>query len=188
MTDDVILKAAHVLTKGGLILYPTDTVWGIGCDATNETAVQRIFRLKKRFNEKSMIILSASVKDIEPYVVTLSSLHRQLLSENTYPQTVILPNACRLAPSVIPLEKTIAVRCPQHDFCQRLLKIFQKPIVSTSANVSGEKTPTALSEITDTIRNGVDFIVPKRYDTNATKRASRIITIDENNQIIILRK
>ena len=98
--NDIIAQTVCVLETGGLILYPTDTVWGIGCDATNETAVQRIFQLKKRADNKSMIILSASPDDIEPYVDNLSIVHRLLLIDNTIPQTVILPKARRLASSV----------------------------------------------------------------------------------------
>lgn len=185
--NDIIAQTVCVLETGGLVLYPTDTVWGIGCDATNETAVQRIFQLKKRADNKSMIILSASPDDIEPYVDNLSMVHRLLLIDNTIPQTVILPKARRLASSVIPSEQTIAVRCPKHAFCQQLLTVFQKPIVSTSANISGETPPTTLSQINPAILNGVDLIIPEQYDIGSTHQPSRIVKTDENGLLIILR-
>lgn len=188
MIDTSILdQTVAILNKGGLILYPTDTVWGIGCDATNEIAVQRIFKLKQRSETKSMILLIESPQMILPYVSSLTPLAKQLLMENNTPQTVILPNAHGLAPSVLPPEKTVAVRCPKHDFCLHLLKAFGKPLVSTSANISGQPAACTYSDIHPLIIQGVDFVVPAVYEKGATKKPSRIVAINKDNTLTVLR-
>ncbi len=187
MDTDIIKQTVTVLNKGGLILYPTDTVWGIGCDATNEIAVQRVFKLKQRSETKSMILLIESPQMIQPYISSLTPFAQQLLTENETPQTVILPHAHGLAPSVLPPEKTVAVRCPKHEFCLHLLHAFGKPLVSTSANISGQPAACTYSDIHPLIIQGVDFIVPALYEKGATKKPSRIVTINKDDTLTLLR-
>lgn len=183
----IIRETVAVLNQGGLILYPTDTVWGIGCDATNEKAVQRIFDLKQRPSTKSMILLIESPDKIQPYVSDLTSRMRCLLTENRIPQTVILPNASGLPHSLVASTQSIAVRCPKQTFCLQLLKAFGKPLVSTSANLSGQPTAALYTDISPLLLKGVDFIVPKRYEKGATKQPSRIIKIESDGSITVLR-
>ncbi len=185
--DTVVAKAVTVLKQGGIIIYPTDTVWGIGCDATNEQAVQRIFELKQRPESKSMIILVESVAHIKPYVWEITKHHQKLLEQSTVPQTVILPHAFGLAPAVMPLEKTIAVRCPKHVFCRALLRSFERPLVSTSVNISGEAPATTFSEINPKLMMDVDYVIPAVFESGATGKSSRIVTIDEAGKVIVLR-
>ncbi len=185
--ESVVTECVTVLKHGGIILYPTDTIWGIGCDATNETAVRRIFELKKRPDSKSMILLIDTPDMIKPYVNTLSEMSSRLLTDSSEPQTVIIPQAVNLAPSVMPPEKTIAVRCPNHLFCRRLLNVLGKPIVSTSANLSGMPAAITLSDIHPLLKKGVDYIVPAVFEENATGRPSRIVRVDEAGNVVRLR-
>ncbi len=180
-------KALAVLERGGVIIYPTDTVWGIGCDATNEQAVRRIFELKQRPESKSMILLVASAVQIEPYVDAITQQHQDLLQQSNVPQTVILPRAHGLASSVMSVEKTIAVRCPKQVFCQALLRVFGRPLVSTSVNLSGELPATVFREINPSLLAGVDYIVPAEFEAGATRKSSRIVAVNANEQVVVLR-
>lgn len=184
----VIEKAVGILNNGGVILYPTDTVWGIGCDPTNESAVQRVFDLKQRPTNKSMILLVDSPDRIQPYVRSLSPFAKRLLTESETPQTVILPEAFGFAPSVLPMQKTVAVRCPKHEFCLRLLRAFGKPLVSTSANLSGEPSARTYRELSERLMQGVDYVIPEQYEAGSTQKASRIILLNPDESLTVLRE
>lgn len=163
--------AAEVLRKGGLILYPTDTVWGIGCDATNEEAVARIYALKRSQNKKSMLVLCASADMTVGYVDRAPGIAFEVQEMATSPLTLILPGAAGVAANLIPEEGTLGVRIPDHEFCQGLLRRFGRPIVSTSANITGEPTPKRLPEIAREIVDGVDYVVNPPFRRAADRKA-----------------
>lgn len=181
-------EAVKVLRAGGLILYPTDTVWGIGCDATNEEAVQRIYTLKQSENKHSMLVLCASADEIVRYVNRAPGIAFEVMEMATSPLTLILPGAVGVAKNLIPDEGTLGVRVPDHAFCQLLLRKLGRPLVSTSANISGEKTPRTLSEITPEIVAGVDYVVNPRFEGRPTGKSSSIIAFGENGEVRVIRE
>jgi L-threonylcarbamoyladenylate synthase len=170
-----IKECVNVLNQGGLILYPTDTIWGIGCDATDEAAVEIIFELKKRPAEKSMIVLMASEKDILKYTGAPDLAAFDFLSQTKKPTTMIFDMAIGLAPNLVGADGSIGIRLVRDAFCQALLKRFQKPIVSTSANESGNAAPAFYKDISDVIKNGVDYIVHHRRDDEEPRSASAVV-------------
>ena len=147
------------LKRGGLILYPTDTVWGIGCDATNEKAVEKIYKLKRRSDEKAMIVLVADEKDIMQHVAAPDLSLFDYLDKATKPTTVVYEGALGFADNIVAKNGSIAIRICKDEFCRQLIKRFRKPIVSTSANISGMPAPKFFKEISDEIKSGVDYIV-----------------------------
>ena len=179
--------AAEVLRKGGLILYPTDTVWGIGCDATNEEAVARIYALKRSQNKKSMLVLCASADMTVGYVDRAPGIAFEVQEMATSPLTLILPGAAGVAANLIPEEGTLGVRIPDHEFCQGLLRRFGRPIVSTSANISGQPAPRTYSEISQDIRQGVDLIVDPSLEGHPTRKASSIIRVGLSGEVNVIR-
>ncbi|MBR5464860.1 MAG: threonylcarbamoyl-AMP synthase [Alistipes sp.] len=181
-------EAAKILKAGGLILYPTDTVWGIGCDATNEEAVQRIYALKQSENKHAMLVLCPSADEIVRYVNRAPGIAFEVMEMATSPLTLILPGATGVAKNLIPDEGTLGVRVPDHEFCQRLLRKLGRPIVSTSANISGEKTPRTLPEITAEIVAGVDYVVNPRFQGRSTGKSSSIIAFGENGEVQVIRE
>lgn len=181
-------KAVETLRRGGLILYPTDTVWGIGCDAANPEAVEKIYALKRSQDKKGMLILVDSMDRAVRYVGKVPDVAWQLFEFADKPLTLILPNAAGVAGNLIPEEKTIGIRIPRHDFCQAMLRRFGRAVVSTSANISGEPTPAYFDEISDEIKNGVDFVVDPVYEKGATGKASSIIMLGEGGEIKIIRQ
>lgn len=181
-------EAVKVLRAGGLILYPTDTVWGIGCDATNEEAVQRIYALKQSENKHAMLVLCASADEIVRYVNRAPGIAFEVMEMATSPLTLILPGAVGVAKNLIPDEGTLGVRVPDHAFCQLLLRKLGRPLVSTSANISGEKTPRTLSEITPEIVAGVDYVVNPRFEGRPTGKSSSIIAFGENGEVRVIRE
>jgi len=166
------------------ILYPTDTVWGLGCDATNEEAVKKIYQLKNREESKSLIILVNSIEMLQDYVENIHEKALQILKESKKPTTIIYNNPKGLAPNTIASDNTIAIRIPQDEFCVQLIKEFGKPIVSTSANVSGEPTPKSFSEISEAILKNVDYVVDLHQEKVAEK-SSTILKIEGNDVIVI---
>lgn len=174
-----------VLRSGGLILYPTDTVWGIGCDATNPAAVARVYQLKQRPDEKAMIVLVAEEKDILKYTASPDLSVFDHLSESKKPTTVIYENAIGLADNLVGSDGSIAIRICRDEFCRQLIKRFRKPIVSTSANISGKPVARIFKEITSPIREGVDYIVNYRQDDEETAEPSSIIRWSNGRAIII---
>ncbi len=184
-----INNALEVLRKGGVILYPTDTVWGLGCDATNANAVKRIYEIKKRADNKSMILLSDSVNRLFSYVENIPELAEQLIELSDKPLTIILEGAKNLAENVINKEdKSVGFRVVNDEFCQKLIFQFRKPIVSTSANISGEPTPTIFDEISDEIKNSVDYVVEYRQDDTLKAKPSGIIKLSNDNSIVVIRE
>jgi L-threonylcarbamoyladenylate synthase len=182
-------RAAEVLKRGGIILYPTDTVWGIGCDATNAAAVERIYKLKGSVNKKGMLVLAASPDHAARYTGNVPAVAWQLMEVADKPLTLILPGAAGVAENLIPEEGTIGIRIPNDEFCGMLLRRFGRPIVSTSANKSGDPTPARYEEISDYIKTGVDFAVDKACESKqATHKPSSIIMIGESGEITILRE
>ncbi len=181
-------EAVRILRQGGLILYPTDTVWGIGCDATNTEAVQRIYALKRSENKHAMLVLCASADMIVRYVNRAPGIAFEVLEMAASPLTLILPGAVGVAPNLIPETGTLGVRVPDHDFCRRILRGLGRPIVSTSANISGEATPARLQEVAREIVDGVDFVVNPRFEGKPTRKASAIIAFGEGGEVKVIRE
>ncbi|MDE6499475.1 MAG: threonylcarbamoyl-AMP synthase [Rikenella sp.] len=191
MMEEQIAAGLEVLKRGGMILYPTDTVWGIGCDATNVEAVARIFALKRREDAKSMIVLLDRPEQVVRWVRDVPPMAWELweAAEGAEPLTLILPNGKGLAENLLPPEGSVAIRLVQNEFCRRLIHRLGRPLVSTSANVSGEKTPTAFAEISDTIRRGVDWTAdPAMEEPSATHRSSSIIRLEMDGGFSIVRQ
>ena len=179
-------ECCKVLSSGGLILYPTDTIWGIGCDATNDNAVRKIYQLKKREEKKSMIILVADEKEIFNHVEGPDKKLFNYLSSAKKPTSVIYEHAKNVATNLISDDGTIAIRIVNDDFCKVLITQFKKPIVSTSANISGQASPKNFSEINVAIKNGVDYIVQHRQK-DISSQPSSIIKLNSEGEIEIIR-
>ena len=180
-------EAVEVLKRGGLILYPTDTVWGIGCDATNAEAVARIYALKQRENKHAMLVLCHSAEQVVRYVNRAPGIAFEVMEMASSPLTLILPGAAGVAANLIPEEGTLGVRVPDHEFCQALLRRLGRPVVSTSANISGEKTPKTLPEIAREIVEGVDYVVNPRFQGRPTGKPSSIIAFGEGGEVRVIR-
>lgn len=177
----------QILKKGGLILYPTDTIWGIGCDATNESAVQKIFSLKRRPEKKAMIILLADPRDILKYVSQPDPRIFNYLDAVEKPTTVIYEGAIGLAESLVPSDGSIAIRLVKDVFCRQLIKRFRKPIVSTSANISGEPAPRYFDEISDDVRSEVDYAVHYRQQDKTLQQPSAVIKWNKDGTATVIR-
>ena len=186
--DREIQLAIEVLRKGGIILYPTDTVWGIGCDTTNAEAVAKIYALKRSEEKHSMLVLCRDADMVVRYVDKAPGIAFEVMEMATKPLTLILPGASGVAANLIPETKTLGVRVPDHEFCQKLLYKFGKPIVSTSANISGEATPRSVRDIAKEIIEGVDFMVNPRFQGRPTGQPSSIIAFGERGEVKILRE
>lgn len=180
-------EAVEVLKRGGLILYPTDTVWGIGCDATNAEAVARIYALKQSENKHAMLVLCHSAEQVVRYVNRALGIAFEVMEMASSPLTLILPSAAGVAANLIPEEGTLGVRVPDHEFCQALLRRLGRPVVSTSANISGEKTPKTLPEIAREIVEGVDYVVNPRFQGRPTGKPSSIIAFGEGGEVRVIR-
>jgi len=185
--EEDIQECLKVLKAGGLILYPTDTVWGIGCDATNEKAVDKIFQLKKRSDEKAMIVLVANEKDIMHHVAAPDLSLFDYLQNVTKPTTVVYDDALGFADNLVGNDGSIAIRICNDEFCRNLLKRFRKPVVSTSANISGMPAPKIFNEISGEIKNGVDYIVRYRQTDATFAQPSSLIKWDKG-EVIVLRE
>ena len=182
-----VRKACEVLKNGGIILYPTDTIWGIGCDATNELAVKRIYELKHREDNKAMLVLLDDVGKLASYV-EVPDVAYELLEVNDKPMTIIYPNAKNLAKNLIAQDRTIGIRITSEAFTKALLYRFRKPIVSTSANISGEPSPTCFAEISDAVKSVVDYVVDFRQEETSNPAPSSIIKLGVGGEIQIIRK
>ncbi len=182
-----IKKCLEVLKKDGTILYPTDTIWGIGCDATSQKAVEKIYRLKRRIESKSLIILLADIKEISNYVETFPRIARDLMKKVDRPLTIIYPNAKNLAKNVIAEDNSIAIRIVNNEFCKNLIRTFGKPIISSSANISGEQTPMIFKCISKDIIDHVDYVVNLYQDVLREVKPSRIIKLKANGEFQIIR-
>lgn len=181
-----IEKCLETLRNGGLILYPTDTIWGIGCDATNEKAVEKVYQLKKRSDEKALIVLVADERDIMQHVAAPDLSLFDYLATTVKPTTVIYDGAIGFADNLVGADGSIAIRICNDEFCRHLLKRFRKPIVSTSANISGMLSPKNFKDVSEEIKTGVDQIVQYRQDDETPAQPSSLIKWD-NGKVITLR-
>jgi L-threonylcarbamoyladenylate synthase len=186
--ENDILNCIDILKNGGIFLYPTDTIWGIGCDAADEKAVAKIYEVKERVFSKSMIILVDNVQNLRNLVDEVPEKAIEIIEIADNPTTIIYQNAKNLAPNVIAEDGSVGIRIPNDDFCVELIKQYGKPIVSTSANISGEDAPQNFSEISEKIKNKVDYIVKWRQNDQKKAKASTIILIEKNGELNYIRK
>ena len=183
-----VKAAVETLKAGGIILYPTDTVWGIGCDATNEAAVARVFEIKRRADSKSLITLVANADMLGKYVKVIPEVAINLLEVNDKPMTIIYPDAMGLAPNVVAEDGSAGIRIPMNDFCVAVIRRFHKPIVSTSANISGEPAPAFYEDIPMEIIDAVDWVADPYLEEGATGEPSQIIQVGLHGEIKIIRE
>lgn len=188
MLKDEMNKCLEVLQSGGLILYPTDTIWGIGCDATNEKAVEKVFKLKGRNSGKSLIILLDTENKLESYVREVPAIAYDLIEFAENPLTIIYTGAKNIACNAIPSDGSIGIRIVKHAFCQQLIQRFKKPIISTSANISGEKSPANFSQVSKEIINGVDYVVNLEQDDLSEKNSSAIMKLETSGRFAFIRR
>lgn len=181
-----INNALQTLKQGGLILYPTDTVWGIGCDANNPEAVKKIYELKQREDNKALICLVADDRMLKKYIKKIPEVAFNILDVADSPITIIYDDAQNLAENLIAKDQTIAIRIPNDDFCFQLLRRFNGAIVSTSANISGQPTPKSFKEITPEVLKGVDYVVNLHREKISTKSSS-IIKLSNNGVVKVIR-
>ncbi|MBL7691321.1 MAG: threonylcarbamoyl-AMP synthase [Flavipsychrobacter sp.] len=185
--ENDIKNCVSVVQNGGTILYPTDTVWGLGCDALNEAAVDKIFAIKQRPKEKSLIVLLAEAKDILQYVAAPHPDIIAIVEEFDRPTTVIYENALGFPPNVVNADGSIAIRVTNDPFCKTLIKRLRVPLVSTSANISGHPTAPTYRSVDESVKNGVDYVVHYRREDEALKQPSRLVRIDDMGEMEILR-
>lgn len=187
MKED-IRKACEVMQKGGVILYPTDTIWGIGCDATNAEAVKRVYEIKKRSDSKAMLVLVDNAVKVDFYVDGAPEVAFDLIELTNKPLTIIYDGAKNLAPNLIAEDGSVGIRVTSEEFSNQLCYRFRKAIVSTSANVSGEPSPATFSEISDEIKQAVDYIVQSRQQENKASQSSSIIKLGKGGQVKVIRE
>jgi len=187
IAEKEILVCLNVLAGGGTLLYPSDTIWGIGCDATDPLAVDKVYRLKRKIERKSLIILLDEAKKIRDYVSVVPDIAWDLLKSVDTPLTIIYPDAKNLAANVIADDGSVAIRVVKNDFCRRLIRKFVKPIVSTSANISGHLPPRGFKDIEIEIIKGADHVVDESLDQLQQVKASRIIKLFLNGEFRIIR-
>ena len=197
--EEILAEALETLRSGGTILYPTDTVWGLGCDATCPEAVARIFEIKQRSDSKSLVLLASDLDMVAKYVKEIPSIAVDLVEVNDAPMTIIYPGAIageegapgdrwHLARNTVAADGSVGIRIPLMEWCRQLVFKLGRPIVSTSANISGEPTPQRFSEIPQEIKDAVDFVVPPSVDTDSTGKASQILKVGLRGEIEIIRK
>ena len=181
-------RACEVLRAGGLILYPTDTVWGIGCDATNEEAVRKVYALKQREDSKAMLVLVDNAVKVDFYVKEVPPVAWDLLDVATNPLTIIYSGARNLAPSLLAEDGSVGIRVTEEEFSKQLCFRFRKAIVSTSANISGEPSPKNFAEISEVVKQGVDYIVGYRQNDKQKHKPSSIIKLGPTGELKIIRQ
>jgi len=186
--EQEILKCKELLLQGKILLYPTDTVWGIGCDATNEEAIKKIYALKQRQESKSMIILLDNSDRLPLYVANIPLIAWDLITHTHRPTTYIYPAAQNLPQQLIPADGTIAIRITANSFCKKLIKMLERPLVSTSANISGGATPVTFSEISQHIIDQVDYVVPQIYADSIEYKTSRLVKFLDDYNFIVIRE
>ena len=182
-----IKEACRVMREGGVILYPTDTIWGIGCDATNEEAVRRVYRIKQRADSKAMLVLVDSAVKVDFYVQDVPEVAWDLIEVADKPLTIIYSGARNLAPNLLAADGSVGIRVTNEEFSKRLCQQFRKAIVSTSANVSGQPSPRCFAEISEEIKSAVDYIVKARRDEPAGSKPSGIIKLGEGGLVQVIR-
>ncbi len=181
-------KALDTLKNGGLILYPTDTIWGIGCDATNKEAVERVFALKGRDKSKSLIVLLHNDNQLASYVQDIPEVAYELIEYTEKPLTIVYSKAKNLAENALAEDGSIGIRIVRHPFCEQLLQRFRKPIISTSANISGASSPTCFDDISEEILSGVDYVVTYGQREKGDGKSSTVMKIDPSGKFEFLRK
>ena len=186
--EEDIKKAFEVLVSGGLILYPTDTIWGIGCDAANEKAVHRVYELKRRVDSKALITLLDNPVKLDYYIDEVPSVAWDLIELSEKPLTIIYDGARNVAPNLMAEDGSLAIRITKEKFSQELCKRFRKALVSTSANISGEPAPANFDDISEEIKQGVDYIVKYRQDDTSKSKASSIIKLGKTGEVKIIRE
>ncbi|RHL09727.1 MULTISPECIES: L-threonylcarbamoyladenylate synthase [Bacteroides] len=187
MIED-IKKACQVMNEGGVILYPTDTIWGIGCDATNEEAVRRVYEIKRRSDSKAMLVLVDSPVKVDFYVQDVPEVAWDLIEVADKPLTIIYSGARNLASNLIAEDGSVGIRVTNEEFSKRLCQQFRKAIVSTSANISGQPSPVNYSEITEELKSMVDYVVGYRQEEMGHPKPSSIIKLDKGGVIKIIRE
>jgi len=185
--SEEVNKALEAIKEGGIILYPTDTIWGLGCDATNPDAIKKIYALKQRDDAKSLIILLAEAKDIFRFVANPHPDIVSIIQEFERPTTVIYEQALGLPDNLINMDGSIAIRVTRDPFCKSLIKRLKGPLVSTSANISGELSPGCFADIDTRIKESVDYIVPLRQDELNNMPPSRIVRFDKDGSLSVIR-
>lgn len=185
--EDEIKKACEVMQAGGIILYPTDTIWGIGCDATNEEAVKKVYELKKRVDNKAMLVLIDSPAKLNAYITEVPDIAWDLIEVADKPLTIIYPEAKNLAPGLLAGDGSVGIRVTSEVFSKKLCERFRKPVVSTSANISGEPNAANFGEISEEIKTGVDYIVNYRQDDMKKTTPSGIIKLGQGGLIQVIR-
>lgn len=201
--EKVLTEAIQTLRQGGVILYPTDTIWGLGCDATNPEAVKRIYEIKRRDDSKSLVLLACDLDQIARYVKEIPPMAIDLVEVNDKPMTLIYPGALtypapaegeapksdkyHLAYNAVAADGTVGIRIPLMDFCKRMAEKLGKPVVSTSANISGQASPKKFKDIPEEITSVVDYIVDPRIEATSTGEASQIIKIGLRGEVEIIR-
>ncbi len=201
--EKVLSEAVETMRKGGVILYPTDTVWGLGCDATNPEAVRRVYEIKRRDDSKSLVLLACDLDQIARYIKVIPPMAIDLVEVNDKPMTLIYPGAItypapeqsakgpadryHLAYNAVASDGTVGIRIPMMDFCRNMAKKLGRPVVSTSANISGEPSPKKFKDIPEEITQAVDYIVDARLEAGATGQASQIIKIGLDGEVEIIR-
>src|SRR5580698_6815837 len=188
MLRDEVAKAYKVLQDGGIILYPTDTIWGIGCDATNTEAVEKIYRLKQRNETKSMIILLDTENKLESYISEVNPLAYTLIEYAENPLTLVMPGAKNISPALIGSDGSIGIRVSNHPFCQQLIQRLRKPLVSTSANISGKPSPQYFTQIAPEIIYGVDYVVDVDQHSMEIKTPSTIMRLAPDGKFEFIRR
>lgn len=188
MLKTEIEKALTVLKNGGVILYPTDTIWGLGCDATNEEAVAKINEIKGRAVDKSFIILLDTDAKLQSYVDEVPDVAYDLIEYAEHPLTLVFPAAKNLATNVMNADGSVGIRIVKHEFCKQLIQRFRKPITSTSANISGEPAPPFFDEISVTIKEAVDHIVDIDQELRVNKKPSTIMKLAPGGQFSFIRR
>lgn len=185
--DEDIKLACETLRKGGVILYPTDTVWGIGCDAIQSNVVKRVFEIKRRADNKALIVMLGDEQLLELYVDEVPEIAYDLIDAAVKPLTIVYDGGCNLAPELLGEDGSVGIRITKENFSSRLCRAYRKPIVSTSANISGEPTPAIFDEISENIKNSVDYIVETRRDDNEPHLPSSVIKLGVGGTIKIIR-
>jgi L-threonylcarbamoyladenylate synthase len=188
LLEQEIKNTVDILRKGGVILYPTDTIWGIGCDATNPEAVAKIYQIKQREDSKSMLVLIDKVGRIPSYLSEMPELAWDLVELSEKPLTIIYPKAKNLAKNLLAPDGSIGIRVVNHEFCNKLIGRFGRPIVSTSANISGKTFPKSFHDIDKQIKDKVDHIVSEEFDHPLSDKPSGIIMLGTNGEIKIIRE
>lgn len=186
--DEDVKKAVEIMRQGGVILYPTDTIWGIGCDATNEEAVKKVYEIKKRADSKAMICLVDTPDRVQRYVREIPAVAWDLMELAEKPLTIIFDGAKNLAPNLLAEDGSVGIRVTREEVSNQLCYRFQKPVVSTSANISGEPSAACFAEISDEIKNAVDYIMQSRQKENRKCQSSSIIKLGVDGEVQIIRK